>query len=147
MFCVIMLTTGPLWARKAWGAYWTWDPRLTTTMLAAMIYLSYIVLRAFASGGEVERRFAAGLSIFGLLDLPVIHYSVKAWRGTRPTAITGSGGGLHPEMYPALILGFVFFTLLAALLIWVRARMERSRQQVAPAEASAAELGLLEEGT
>jgi heme exporter protein C len=145
MFCVIMLTTGPLWARKAWGTYWTWDPRLTTTMLAAMIYLSYVVLRAFASGGEVEKKFAAGLSIFGLLDLPVIHYSVKAWRGTHPTVITGSGGGLHRDMYPALILGFVFFTLLAALLIWSRARVERTRQQIAQLESDAAELGLLEE--
>jgi heme exporter protein C len=143
VFCVMMLTTGPLWARKAWGTYWTWDPRLTTTLLAGMVYTAYVVLRSFGHIGEVEKRFAAGLAVFGLLDLPVIHYSVRAWRGTHPTVISGQGGGLHPDMYPALILGFVLFTELAVLLIWMRARIERARQALSAVEAGAAELGLL----
>ena len=145
MFCAIMLTTGPLWGRKAWGTYWTWDPRLTTTLLAGMVYFAYIVLRSFGGTGEVERRFAAGLAIFGLLDLPVIHYSVQRWRGTHPTVITGKGGGLHPDMYPALFMGFFLFTLLAVVLIWQRARLERLRQRVLALESDAAERGLLEE--
>jgi heme exporter protein C len=145
MFCLIMLTTGPLWGRKAWGTYWTWDPRLTTTLLAGMVYFAYIVLRSFGSTGEVEKRFAAGLSIFGLLDLPVIHYSVQRWRGTHPTVITGKGGGLHPDMYPAMFTGFLLFTLLAVLLIWQRARLERLRQRVLAVESDAAERALLEE--
>ena len=145
MFCAIMLTTGPLWGRKAWGTYWTWDPRLTTTLLAGMVYFAYIVLRSFGGTGEVERRFAAGLAIFGLLDLPVIHYSVQRWRGTHPTVITGKGGGLHPDMYPALFMGFFLFTLLAIVLIWQRARLERLRQRVLALESDAAERGLLEE--
>jgi heme exporter protein C len=145
MFCVIMLTTGPLWGRKAWGTYWTWDPRLTTTLLAGLIYFAYIVLRSFGGTGEVERRFAAGLSIFALLDLPVIHYSVQRWRGTHPTVITGKGGGLHPDMYPALFMGFALFTLLAVVLIWHRARLERLRQRVRALEGDAAERGLLED--
>jgi heme exporter protein C len=144
-FCVIMLLTGPLWGRKAWGTYWTWDPRLTTTLLAGMIYFAYIVLRSFGSTGEVEKRFAAGLSIFGVLDLPVIHYSVQRWRGTHPTVITGKGGGLHPDMYPALFVGFGLFTLLAVLLMWQRARIERLRQRLLTIEIDAAERGLLEE--
>jgi len=145
MFCTIMLTTGPLWGRKAWGTYWTWDPRLTTTLLAGMIYFAYVVLRSFGGAGEVEKRFAAGLAIFGLLDLPVIHYSVQRWRGTHPTVITGNGGGLHPDMYPALILGFVLFTQLALLFMWLRARLELSRQQFSAMESTAAELGLLDD--
>lgn len=145
MFCLIVLTTGPLWGRKAWGTFWTWDPRLTTTLLAGMIYFAYVVLRSFGSVGEVEKRFAAGLAVFGLLDLPVIHYSVQRWRGTHPTVITGKGGGLHPDMYPALISSFVLFTLLAALLIWQRTRAERLRQRVLTLETEAAERGLLEE--
>jgi heme exporter protein C len=145
MFCFIVLTTGPLWGRKAWGTFWTWDPRLTTTLLAGMIFFAYVVLRSFGSVGEVEKRFAAGLAVFGLLDLPVIHYSVQRWRGTHPTVITGKGGGLHPDMYPALISSFVLFTLLAALLIWQRTRAERVRQRVLALETEAAEGGLLEE--
>jgi len=145
VFCLIMLTTGPLWGRKAWGTYWTWDPRLTTTLLAGMVYFAYIVLRSFGSTGEVEKRFAAGLAIFGLLDLPIIHYSVQRWRGTHPTVITGKGGGMHPNMYPALIVGFVLFTLLAVVLMWQRARVERLRQRLQAVEVEAAERGLLEE--
>ena len=64
LFCLVVLITGPLWARKAWGYWWTWDPRLTTTLLAGMIFTAYVVLRSFG-GGEAERRFAAGLAIVG----------------------------------------------------------------------------------
>jgi heme exporter protein C len=146
LFCVIVLVTGPLWARKAWGTFWTWDPRLTTTLLAGMVFFAYLVLRSFGSVGEVEKRFAAGLAVFGLLDLPIIHFSVQRWRGTHPTVITGKGGGLHPDMKPALLLGFVFFTALVALLVWQRARVERLRQRCEALEIEAAERGLLEEG-
>ncbi|HKU37957.1 MAG TPA: cytochrome c biogenesis protein CcsA [Polyangiales bacterium] len=145
LFCVIVLFTGPLWARKAWGTFWTWDPRLTTTLLAGMIYFAYVVLRSFGAAGEVEKRFAAGLAIFGLLDLPIIHYSVQRWRGTHPTVITGKGGGLHPDMYPAMISSFVLFTLLAVVLIWQRTRAERLHQRLLAVESQAAEAGLLEE--
>jgi heme exporter protein C len=144
-FCAVTLVCGALWGRKAWGTYWTWDPRLTSTLLAGMIYLAYVVLRSFGTTGEAEKRFAAGLAIFGLLDVPVIHYSVQRWRGTHPTVITGKGGGLHPDMYPPLFVGFLLFTLIVVLLIWQRARMERLRQRVLTLQSDAAERGLLED--
>jgi heme exporter protein C len=146
IFCVITLILGSLWGRKAWGTFWTWDPRLTTTLLAGMVYFAYNVLRSFGSTGEVEKRFAAGLAIFGVLDMPIIHYSVQRWRGTHPTVITGKGGGLHPDMYPALFVGFALFTLIGLLLIWQRARVERLRQRALALEIEAAESGMLEEG-
>jgi heme exporter protein C len=145
LFCLVVLTTGPLWARKAWGVYWTWDPRLTTTLLAGMIFFSYLVLRSFGGATEVERRFAAGLAIVGVLDLPVIHYSVQRWRGTHPTVITGKGGGIAPDMVPALLLGFCLFTVLVVTLIWLRARHEQLWQRVQALEVEAAERGLWEE--
>jgi heme exporter protein C len=131
LFCVIVLLTGPLWARKAWGVWWTWDPRLTTTLLAGMIFAAYLALRSMGSAGEVEKRFAAGLALFGLIDLPLIHYSVQRWRGVHPTVITGKGGGLESEMYWALGSSFVAFTGLAVLLIWARMSAERQREQAA----------------
>jgi len=145
VFCMAVLITGPLWARKAWGVLWTWDPRLTSTMLEAMVFLAYLVLRSFGTLGDVEKRFAAGLAVVGLLDIPVIKYSVQRWRGTHPTVISGKGGGIHPDMRPALLLGFVLFLSLAVALIWVRARAERMRQRLATLELDAAERGLLEE--
>ena len=145
MFCLAVLVSGPLWARKAWGVAWTWDPRLTSTLLEAMIFLAYLVLRSFGSLGEVEKRFAAGLAVVGLLDIPVIKYSVQRWRGTHPTVISGKGGGIHPDMRPALLLGFALFLVMGVALIWVRARGERLRQRLAALELDAAERGLLED--
>ncbi|MBC7174021.1 MAG: cytochrome c biogenesis protein CcsA, partial [Polyangiaceae bacterium] len=110
LFCVIVLTTGPLWARKSWGVYWTWDPRLTTTLLAGMIYLAYLALRSFGEAGEVEKRFAAALAIVGVPTMFLIHYSVQRWRGVHPTVITSGGGGLAPEMRHTLTLAFVTFS-------------------------------------
>ncbi|MGE0789124.1 MAG: cytochrome c biogenesis protein [Sandaracinaceae bacterium] len=144
LFCAIVLITGPLWGRKAWGVWWTWDPRLTTTLLAGMIFLAYVVLRSFGGSGQAERRFAAGLAIVGLFDLPVIHYSVQRWRGTHPTVITGQGGGITAEMGQVLGLSFAFFTVLVIFLIWARARHERSIQELRALELEAAEAGLLE---
>jgi heme exporter protein C len=143
-FCVAVLVSGPLWARKAWGVWWTWDPRLTTTLLAAMVFVAYLVLRAFG-GGEVEKRFAAGLAIIGLLDIPLIKYSVQRWRGTHPTVISGQGGGIHADMVPALVLSLLFIVVLAIALIWLRARAERVRQSIEAIELQAASAGLLEE--
>src|SRR3954452_9441579 len=65
VFCLIVMVTGPLWAYKAWGTGWTWDPRLTTTLLTGMIYAAYLLLRNLGATGEVERRFAAGLALLG----------------------------------------------------------------------------------
>ena len=125
--------------------WWTWDPRLTTTLLAGMIFTSYVVLRSFGGQGDAERRFAAGLAIVGLFDLPVIHYSVQRWRGTHPTVITSRGGGLTAEMGQALGMSMIFFTALVAFLIWTRVRAERQRQALRSLELEAAERGLLED--
>ena len=125
LFCLIVLITGPLWARKAWGVWWTWDPRLTTTLLAGMIFLAYLALRSMGEVGDTEKRFAAGLAIVGLLDLPLIHYSVQRWRGQHPTVITAKGGGLDAEMHLALWTSMAAITLLVGLLLWARAAIAR----------------------
>jgi heme exporter protein C len=145
VFCLIVMVTGPLWALKAWGTGWTWDPRLTTTLLTGMIYVAYLLLRNLGATGEVERRFAAGLALLGGALMPIIHYSVQLWRGQHPTVITPKGGGLHPDMSSALRISGLAFLALASLLIWARARAERERQRVQLLELDAAELGLLEE--
>lgn len=146
LFCVIVLITGPLWARKAWGVYWQWDPQLTVTLLAGLIFSSFVVLRSFGGAGEAERRFASGLAIVGFTLLPIIHYSVKLWRGQHPIVqMRAGGGGLHPDMYPAFFLSFVLFTAWVALLVWARFRAERTRQELTALATDAAAAGLLEE--
>ena len=145
MFCTAGLVTGPLWARKAWGVWWTWDPRLTSTLLEAMVFFAYLVLRSFGATGEVEKRFAAGLAVVGLLDIPVIKFSVQKLARHAPDRGHRQGRRHSPDMVPALVLGLVLFVVLAVALIWVRARIERLRQRLEALELDAAERGLLEE--
>jgi heme exporter protein C len=143
-FGAIVLISGPLWARKAWGTYWTWDPRLTTTLLALLIYVAYVVLRGFGGEGESEKKFAAALGILGVADLPIIHWSVRKWSGQHPTVITSQGGGIAPRMAPALMLSFFAFTLLTIVLLWVRARGELLARRLHDAEELAIERGVVE---
>ncbi|MBK9264318.1 MAG: cytochrome c biogenesis protein CcsA [Polyangiaceae bacterium] len=143
---MMVLVTGPLWAAKAWGVYWTWDPRLTTSMLQVLIYISYVVLRSFAGDGDAERKFAAALGVLGAANLPIIRYSVQKWGGNHPTVISSGGGGLgHPDMKLALYLGFATFALLTVLLIWSRYRLEVAKNRLQEIEEEALELGLGEE--
>ncbi len=140
-----MLTTGPLWAAKAWGYYWTWDRiELTTALLSFLVYVAHLVLRAFAGDGEGERKFSAALGILGAANLPIIHFSVQKWSGQHPTVITGKGGGLsHPDMKIALGLSFLAFTFFAVALIWARTRVGvTSESRLARAEEDAIYLGL-----
>ena len=145
LFWAIVLVTGPLWARKAWGVWWTWDPRLTTMLLAGLVFLAVVVLRGPGLAGEVEKRFAAGLAVFGVLDLPIVHYSVQRWRGQHPTVITSRGGGLHPDMTRALLVSLLAFTLLSALLLLLRYRLQRVELRLERARTELALRGLDEE--
>ncbi|HLM76729.1 MAG TPA: cytochrome c biogenesis protein [Polyangiaceae bacterium] len=143
---LMVLISGPLWAAKAWGVYWTWDPRLTTSMLSVLIYVAYVVLRSFAGDGESERKFAAALGVLGAANLPIIHYSVQKWGGNHPKVITSGGGGLqHPDMKLALSLGFLAFTLLALTLLWSRVRVLLAQSRLAALEEEAIALGIGED--
>lgn len=140
---LIVMVTGPLWAAKAWGYYWTWDPRLTTALLSWLIYVAYHVLRAFSGDGPGERKFAAALGILGAANLPIIHFSVQKWGGQHPTVVTGKGGGLqHPDMKIAFALGMTAFTVFAITLLYARVRLELARSRLVRAEEDAIDLGL-----
>ena len=142
-FGAIVLVTGALGGAKAWGYYWTWDPRLTTSLLSVLIYVAYLVLRAFSGDGEGERKFAAALGVIGAANLPIIHYSVQKWSGQHPEVVTGKGGGLsHPDMKLALFLSLGAFTMLTVLFLWARVKVELAASRLAMAEEDAVLLGL-----
>ena len=141
-----VMISGPLWASKAWGRPCVWDPRLTTALLSVLIYIAYLVMRAFAGGGEGERRFAAALGVLGAANLPIIHFSVQRWGGMHPNVIGGGGGGLHhPDMRLALGMGFTTFTLLALVLLVVRTKLHLAESRLAALEQQAIELGIDED--
>jgi heme exporter protein C len=142
VFGMMVLTSGPLWAKKAWGVYWTWDPRLTTSMLTVLVYVAVVVLRSFAGDGPADRKFAAALGVLGTVLLPIIHYSVVMWGGNHPTVITGNGGGIADAMKPALRLGFGAMTLLAVILLWLRTDLLKLKSRLAAVEQEALERGI-----
>lgn len=145
-FGAVVLVSGPLWAKKAWGVYWTWDPRLTTTMLSVLVYVAVVVLRAFTGDGDAERKFAAALGVLGTVNLPIIHYSVQKWGGNHPRVITSGGGGLgDPTMKLTLGIGFIAMTLLAVVLIWARTRLAIVSSKLARLEEEAYATGLAED--
>ncbi len=138
LFATIVMITGPLWGRRAWGAFWTFDPRLTASLLFTLIIMAYVLLRTL-SQGEKERRFAAALSILGAVILPLIHLSVNKWRGQHPVL---KRGGLEPSMKTTLMVGFLTFTGIAILLLIRRYGLERNQRRLEMLREEAAVRGI-----
>jgi heme exporter protein C len=130
VFCTLVLVTGPIWARPIWGTWWTWDARLTTTLILWLIYAAYLMLRAMSGTGDEGARYAAVLGIVGAIDIPIINRSVYWWRTIHPAVlITRQGGsGLEdPRMQATLGVCMLAFLLLFVWLLWVRNESGRLR--------------------
>src|ERR1700693_3422497 len=84
VFCTVVLVTGPIWARPVWGIWWTWDLRLTLTLVLWLIYVSYLVLRRFSDSSQTPK-LAAVLAIFGALDVPLVYFSIWFFRDRKST--------------------------------------------------------------
>ena len=125
----IVLVTGPLWARKAWGTYWTWEPRLTLSLMVFLLFLAYLALRAFSGGDRFGRGVAAGLSILGIPAIYFIHFAVSRWGGAHPEVVY-KGGLSNPDMKLAFWLSVLAMALVSATLSVLRAAMERQRQRL-----------------
>jgi len=134
LFCTLVLVTGPIWARPIWGVWWTWDPRLTMTVILWAIYASYLMLRAFGGEDDAVRRYAAVLGIVGVLDIPIIMVSVRLLRGIHPAVLSRNQGGtglVDPWMRAGLAASALALVLLAAWLLALRVRAERLADEVA----------------
>ena len=115
----IVLITGPLWARKAWGVWWQWDARLTSTLVLWLLFSAYLLLRRF--GGPGTEKLAAGVALFGMANVPFIYWSVNVWRTMHPkTTVVPS---LVPEMRFPFYWCVVAFLLLFVALLKVRVRL------------------------
>jgi len=139
VFCTVVLTTGPIWGRRAWGIWWTWDARLTTTLVLWLIYVSYLLLRRFAAGPQVQT-LAAVLGIFGALDVPIVYMSNRWWRTQHPAPVFGGaqGSGMDPSMVGALLWNLLAWFAWGILILAFRYHVERRKQKIAAAEAEAA---------
>ncbi len=140
LFGICTLVTGPLWARKAWGAYWQWDVRLTTTLLLLMIFVAYLFSRRY--GGPGSKKLAAGLALFGAADVPLIYLSVSIWRTIHPKTTVVSS--LQPGMRGPFWAAFATFACLFVVLFGMRMALERSRAKLDELYLAAEDAGLLD---
>ncbi len=125
IFSILILLTGPIWARSAWGVWWTWEPRLTTTLILFLIFVGYLMLRNYGSSGEQMKRYSAVLGIIGFLDVPLVYTSIKWWA----PEVTSHPQGLELEPQMKFVLTFSFFVFGMLLLYLILKRIELSNMR------------------
>jgi len=138
LYASVGLATGMLWARAAWGIWWTWDARLTTYLLLWLLYVSYLLLRSFSAAGQTAV-VSAVLAIFAAIDIPICYMSIRWWRTQHPAPVFGGGAdsGIDPSMYPAVLWNLVGWTMWGAFVLGLRYAIERRRQRQSAADALA----------
>ena len=133
IFITLALITGSIWGRTTWGTWWTWDARLTTTLILWFIYIGYMMLRSYMGRTPASARSGAVLAIVGVIDVPIIYESVNWWRTLHPQAEVGTPGALPPEVVLTLMISLVTFTLLYSFLmvqIYQLQKMQAQAQQL-----------------
>jgi len=142
VFTTVVLVTGPIWAKPIWGIWWTWDARLTSTLVLWLIYVSYLLLRRYSAAGQ-NPVLASVLAIFGAVDVVFVYMAIRWFRTQHPQPVIGGGegSGIDPRMMHALLINWYGFLALAVLMSWLRYRLERLRQQVEEAHAMRAVAG------
>ncbi|MFN2526755.1 MAG: cytochrome c biogenesis protein CcsA [Actinomycetota bacterium] len=141
VFCTLVLITGPIWARPVWGTWWQWDARLTSAFVMWLTYVGYLLLRTLVAEPQVSR-LAAVVGIVGVINIPIVHFSVYWWRTLHPSGPTpanpASSSGLGGPELAAFFTALVAFTLLALWLMALRVRLGRVQQALARLEVGTA---------
>ena len=126
IFATIVLCTGSIWARTAWGAWWTWDARLTTFLILWLVFATYVLLRTLARGNDLAPRYAAVLAIVGALNIPLVMMATRLWRTIHPQVIRNPEGGIQdPAMRATLGICMLTIPLLFCWLWALRVRLLR----------------------
>jgi heme exporter protein C len=138
VFCLVTIITGPIWAKPIWGAWWTWDGRLTLTLFLFFLLLGYQTMRAAIRDPLERARFSAVLGVMGLVLVPFIHLSVYLWRGLHPKPIVlkPSAPSLPPEMLRTLMVGIVATLLLYLGFVTLRYGLQLAQDQREAADAA-----------
>ena len=127
VFGIITLVTGPLWARKAWGIWWVWDARLTSSLILWMIFVAYLLLRRY--GGPGSDKLGAGMALFGLANVPFIFVSVNVWRTLHPQTVGGADAA-GADGRAALVTACLRSCCCSWRSSSMRARLERQRVRI-----------------
>jgi heme exporter protein C len=140
LFGAVVLTTGPIWARAAWGVWWVWDARLTSSLLLWLIFVAYALIRRH--GGAGADRLAAGLALFGAADVPLVYFAVNFWKTQHPTnsVVPTLGGGMRT----AFLVGTLATLGLYVVLLAARRQVQAGERRLAAVHDLALDLGALE---
>lgn len=122
LYSALALATGSLWARAAWNTWWTWDPRLSTTLIMWFIYAGYLALRQSIDNPQKMRVVCAVLGVVAFLNVPLVFLSARLWRSIHPAVFGTRGGGLESEMVTTVIVCVVVWGFLTAGIILYRLR-------------------------
>jgi heme exporter protein C len=140
LFATMLLITGSIWARTAWGTWWTWDARLTTFLVLWLLFAAYALLRSFSRGSELGARYAAVLALVSALNIPLVMMATRLWRTIHPQVIRNPSGGIQdPAMRATLGLCMVAFVLLFTWLWALRVRVLRLDEHLETLIADASE--------
>ena len=126
LFVAVSLVTGSLWGRLSWGTYWVWDARLTSTAFLFITYIGYLAVRRLGGTHRQRARRSSVLALLAILEIPLVHFSVKLWRSLHQEATVATGGtDVHMDglMLFSLFLGLVTFT---ALFVWLVLHRQRA---------------------
>jgi len=134
LYCGLGLITGSLWGRVAWGIWWTWDARLTTTLMLWLIYVSYLMVRQFVTGSSAL--ICAVLAVFGFCDIPIVYMSTRWWRTQHPGPVFGGGesAGMATAMQGAVWWNVLAWVAWGALVVSVRYAVKLRRQEIEAAK-------------
>ncbi|MCC4771390.1 cytochrome C assembly protein [Methanosarcina sp. DH2] len=135
LFAFLVLVTGSIWAKDAWGWYWIWDIRLTTSLVLFLVYLAYAMLRKSLDESEKRARLSAVFGILGFMSVPLSFFSIRLWRSAHPLMFGGntggSGGGLEgTALQLTLIVNFIAYFLLFLTLFSVKVQNERIEEEL-----------------
>ena len=125
LFTTLVLLTGSIWGRPIWNTWWTWDPRLTTSLILWFIFTACLILRSAVEQEEKRAVFCAVMAIVGFVDVPVVFLSARLWRSIHPTVIRSEGIALEPAMIATLAVSLAAMLILWAAMFRLRCSLQR----------------------
>ena len=129
IFTSLVLISGSIWARSAWGVWWVWEPRLTSALVMWLIYFAYILVRSYTVDPERGARFAAVVGIVGFIDVPIVALAIQLWRTQHPSPLIFEGG-LEPKMLATLLVSVAAFTTFFVVLLRLRVAMRHDENEL-----------------
>jgi heme exporter protein C len=135
VFTLIVLTTGPIWAKSSWNTWWAWEPRLTTTLILFFLFMAYLMVRQMDGAWDKKARLSAVFGIIGFADVPIVFFAIRWWQSKFHPIVFGEGpsqkgGGISDTMLVALLVTIVAFTILYAYLLHKGVSFEKMRIKV-----------------